>query len=101
MKNITTVPQNMHQKEVMSKLPWKIKYYSIAYKFTEVYPEISKIARKARNSSGVTWKAKFPLLFSGVEASNRLSVEVFSASNVVRIRGSGSFISFSIEIWTC
>ena len=29
---------------------------------------------------------------SGIEASNRLSVEVFSASNVVRIRGSGSFI---------
>ena len=54
MKNIIAVLQNMHQKEVMSKLPWKIKYYSIAYKFTEVYPEISKIARKARNSSGVT-----------------------------------------------
>ena len=37
---------------------------------------------------------------SGVEASNRLSVEVFSASNVVRMRGSRSFISFSFVIWT-
>ena len=35
---------------------------------------------------------------SGVEASNRLSVKVFSASNVVRIRGSGSFILLSIVI---
>ena len=43
-----------------------------------------------------TLTVNFPL--SGVQASNALPVEVFSASNVVRIGGSGSFISFSIVI---
>ena len=38
------------------------------------------------------------LSISGVEASNRLSVEVLSISNVVRIRGYGLYLSLSIVI---
>ena len=37
---------------------------------------------------------------SGVERSNKSYIGVFSVSKVVRISGSGSFISFSSVFWT-
>ena len=65
MKNITTVLQNMHQKEVISKLLWKIKYYSIAYIFMVTFKTINV-------KSNTTFQSNVFQLFTTIRTTERI-----------------------------